>query len=566
MRLALTLALLLAAPAAHAAGISGSIFGSTGAPMYPCDIDVFDRNSGAPVAVTGDSTLPNGNYAVTLPNGRYVVKFRPPIGQHWFQLDELDVRVNNNTVVMHRVLPRGQYLSGRVLGPDGLGVAGANIRFKDAAGNAPNDVQDDGADANGVFQTLVEPGVWNIEIIPPLASHRVPVQLPATDLLSADVAVGVVSVEAGFIVTATVTDAGFFPVLDSKLQARTAPNGSKLYTPLNTTDATGTARAVLPAGVYDFAIIPPPFQPYGTVTARSVVLGADVTLPNFALPAGHTLSAHVVSPSLVGVANVDIDVDSLPAANPRRLETPGDATDGAGNVSVLVPAWKYRVTFNPPVATRLQSMRLDSVQVAGATALGNVVLPQGHWVDVNVVAEGSALPVAGCNLDFQRVATGDLLITIDDVTGATGHTRVVTGQELYRLRVIPPTAGFDTLVVENFRSLGDTTITLALHSPFAGVSPATPRGTLALSPPWPSPSRGAVNVSFSGASGRVELVAMDLNGRRLATLFSGEALGTHSVRWDGSGPGGSPLPAGIYWLRLSSERDGSVSRRVALVR
>ena len=46
--------------------------------------------------------------------------------------------------------------------------------------------------------------------------------------------------------TATVTDAGFFPVLDSKLQARTAPNGSKLYTPLNTTDATGAARAVLP--------------------------------------------------------------------------------------------------------------------------------------------------------------------------------------------------------------------------------------------------------------------------------------------------------------------------------
>ena len=66
MRLAFMLALLFTAPAAHAAGISGSIFGSTGAPMYPCDIDVFDRSSGAPIAVTGDSTLPNGNYAVTL--------------------------------------------------------------------------------------------------------------------------------------------------------------------------------------------------------------------------------------------------------------------------------------------------------------------------------------------------------------------------------------------------------------------------------------------------------------------------------------------------------------------
>lgn len=562
----LLLALLPAAPLANAAGISGLVQDGLGAPVYPCDIDVFDRTTGLPIAVAGDSTLPNGGFAVTLPNGRYIVKFRPPIGAHLFQHDEPDVRVNNNTVVLNLTLPRGQYLSGRVLGPDGVGVAGTNIRFKDAGGNAPNNVQDDGAAANGQFLTLVDPGVWNVEIIPPLASHRVPVAFENVSLAGVDVAMGDVPVAAGFIVTATVTDVGFFPVLDSKLQARYAPNGSKLFTPLNTTDPTGTARIVLPPGTYDFAALPTPLQAYGTVTARSVTLGADLALPNFALPPGHLLNARCVTPAFAPVANVDLDVDSLPAASPRRLETPGDATNAAGDVAVRVPAWKYRVTFSPPVATRLLPVRLDSVQVTGPRQLGDIVLPQGHWVDVSTVEQFSAVPIAGCNLDFVRVSTGQVAVTLDDVTGAGGTTRVVTDSDLYRLRVIPPNALFDTLVVEGFRSLGDTTLTLALRRHTTDAGPGAVPAGLAMAAPWPSPSHGAVTVRFSGEPGPVELSAWDLSGRRVASLYRGDGGGSHTVRWNGADDTGRPLPAGLYWLRLSGRRGNVVSRRVAIVR
>lgn len=560
------LALLLAG-SAHAAGITGNIVNGFGQPQYPCDIDVFDRSSGAPIAVTGDSTLPNGNYAVTIPNGRYVVKFRPPIGAHVFQWTEPDVRVNNNTLTYNLNLPVGRYLSGRVVGPDGLGVPATGIRFRSAAGDAPTNVQDDGTNADGTFLTLVDPGLWNVEIIPALAQHRVPREIRDVSLAGTDQALGDVAVQAGFIVTATVTDQGFFPVLDSKLQARVSPNGGKLFTPLNTTDPTGTARAVLPAGTYDFAALPPPLQSYGTVTARSVTLTADVALPNFALPPGFALSARCVTPSLVGVANVDVDVDSLPAASPRRLETPGDATDALGNVSMMVPAWKYRVTFNPPVATRLLSVRLDSVQVNAARALGNVVLPQGHWVNVHVVAPGTGLPIAGANLDFVRVATGQLQITVNDVTNSLGTTQVVTDGDLYRLRVIPPSAQWDTLVVENFRSLADTTVTLTLQPSVTGVAPGIGAGGgLSLAAPWPNPTTGPLAVSFSADRGRVDLGAWDVSGRRVATLYRGEAFGPRTVRWDGTDDAGSRLPAGIYWLRLTTAEGAARVRRVTLSR
>lgn len=563
MRIALSLALLLVAGTAHAIGIAGTVTRSTGGGVFPCDIDVFDRSTN--VLITTGATTATGSYSVTLPNGRYVVKFRPPTTLHLFQWNEPDIRVNNNTITINPLLDPCRFLSGRVIGPDAAGVGSANIRFRDAAGNAPNTVQDGVTLANGDFFTAVDPGVWSVEVVPLPASHRAPVLLEDLDLTT-DQPMGNVTVPAGFIVTATVTDLGFFPVLDAKLQARVAPGGAKAFTPVNNTDATGTARVVLPAGTYDFAALPGPLQTYGTVTARAIVLDADITLPNFALPPGVLLSAHTVTPSLVSVAGVDVDVDSLVPGGARRLETPDDASNVAGNVSPRVPAWKYRVTFNPPIASKLLSVRFDSVQVNTNTNLGNVVLPQGHWVDANVVVQGAGTPVAGANLDFIRLSTGNIQITTNDVTDAAGQTRVVVDGDLYRLRVIPPTSDFDTLIVENFRSLADTVVTLQLHSRVAGVGPSANTSGLSLAAPWPNPSRGAMSVTFAAERGRVELSAWDLSGRRVATLYRGEAVAPRTVRWSGAADDGGPVPTGVYWLRLAGESGAPLIRRVAFVR
>lgn len=559
----LSLALLLVAGRAHAIGIAGTVTRSTGGGVFPCDIDVFHRSTNA--LVTTGATTATGAYSVTLPNGRYIVKFRPPTTAHLFQWNEPDITVNNNTVTINPVLDPCRFVSGRVVGPDAAGVAGTNLRFRDAAGDAPDLVQDGVTLANGDFFTAVNPGVWNVEFVPPTASHRAPILIEALNL-TADQPLGNVTVPVGFIVTATVTDQGFFPVLDARLQARVAPGGAKAFTPLNNTDATGTARIVLPAGTYDFAALPGTLQAFGTVTARAIVLNADLTLPNFALPPGFLLSARTVTPSLVSVAGVDMDVDSLVPGGARRLETPDDATDAAGNVSPRVPAWKYRVTFNPPIASRLLSVRVDSVQVNANTNMGNVVLPQGHWVDANVVVQGAGTPVAGANLDFIRVSTGNIQITTNDVTNGAGQTRVVVDGDLYRLRVIPPSADFDTLIVEGFRSLADTVVTLQLHPRVSGVDPSGAPAGLLLAAPWPNPARGAMSVTFAAERGRVELSAWDVSGRRVATLYRGEATGPHTVRWSGAADDGAPVPTGVYWLRLAGESGSPLIRRVAFVR
>lgn len=558
----IVLAHALAAAPAAAFGIQGTVTKTTGGGAYPCDIDIIDRQTGLPVVYPGDTTIASGAYVLNLPNGRYDLRFIPAPGSHVFNGDARDVRVNSNMVTQNMSLPTGHYLNGRVVDTGGAPVAGTNIRFKDAGGNAPNNVQDDGAGADGTFHTLVDPGVWNVELIPPVASHRVPVERPAQNL-TADVNLGDVVVVPGFVITSTVTDLGFFPIADAKITVRPAGGGTKLYTPLNTTTVSGVATVVVPAGTWDFSAIPPPGQSYATRTARAITPGGDLTLPNFALPDGISLTALVVGPTAVAVPGVDVDVDSLPAPV-RRLETPNDATDAGGNFAVLVTTGDFRVTLNPPVATKLLSYRLDSLRVANPTNLGTITLQQGHWVSATVLAPGSATPVAGANLDFIRVSDGTLAVTIDDVTNASGFARVVTDKNLYRLRVLPPNANYDTLEVFPFRSLADTTLTLTLPLP-AAAAPASPGAGLSLASPWPNPSRGgALSVAFATTDGPAELSAWDVAGRRLAVLWRGETAGTQRVVWRPREDSGAPVPAGVYWLRLSDGRHAE-SRRFVLM-
>lgn len=85
-----------------------------------------------------------------------------------------------------------------------------------------------------------------------------------------------------------------------------------------------------------------------------------------------------------------------------------------------------------------------------------------------------------------------------------------------------------------------------------GVDLVTLPANLALrAGPNPFRAGGTQSVRFS-AQGRVTLDAFDVSGRRVARLFEGDATGPSAVSWNGRGDGGRLLPAGVYWLRLTT--------------
>ncbi|HTK32368.1 MAG TPA: hypothetical protein VL332_10435 [Candidatus Saccharimonadaceae bacterium] len=111
--------------------------------------------------------------------------------------------------------------------------------------------------------------------------------------------------------------------------------------------------------------------------------------------------------------------------------------------------------------------------------------------------------------------------------------------------------------------------TVAAATTCAGVDEVSCSGTLAVDPPAgsgepaslrllaprPNPARGACDVDFevprSAAGQALDLAVFDLAGRKVATLAHGSAtVGRWSERWQMSASGGTPVRAGVFYVRL----------------
>jgi hypothetical protein len=548
--------------AAVAATLNGRITGPGAVGVHPLDIEVRDSNNHQLLVVAGDTTDVNGNYAMTVPGGKYDLTFKPTVASHLFTGTRTGINVSTTTTT-NLTLTAGRYVSGSVVGTNGAALAGVTIAFHDAAtGAVPPQVQDALTGPGGTYNTLVSPGVYDVSLVPAVASRKVPREFADVALATADSALGRRVLDNGFIVTGTITDGSLFPLANADFDV-TLPNSStKLFTPTDNTTAAGSASFVLPAGTYDIVANPPTGAAFATRTAQAIVVNADKTLPNLALPPGVAVTAHCVNSVGTPVASCDFDADSLPSLH--RLHTPHDGSNATGDISVLVSLTKFRMNIAPPVSTKLLPVIFDSVQVTGARALGTVVHATGHWVNVHVVEQFTGMPIEGVNLDFDDPVTGKTFLTIDDVTDHTGSTRVVTDSRLFNLIVQSPVAGLADLHVNAFRTLQDTTLQLVMtYNPTAGVDGAHGPG-LALAEPWPNPARGEITTAISaGVPSELTLTVLDLAGRRVATPFQGRVLGRHTVTWDARDARGVRVPAGLYLLRLSDGRTVQ-TRRVSL--
>lgn len=100
-------------------------------------------------------------------------------------------------------------------------------------------------------------------------------------------------------------------------------------------------------------------------------------------------------------------------------------------------------------------------------------------------------------------------------------------------------------------------------SPDPGEAPSR----LRLRGPWPNPAAGAVRaVLTSPRRGRAEAEVLDLQGRKVATVFDGPIEpGSRVIEWNGRDVGGGRVGAGIYFL-VARAGGASATARFVVVR
>ncbi|NNF08354.1 MAG: S8 family serine peptidase, partial [Candidatus Eisenbacteria bacterium] len=85
-----------------------------------------------------------------------------------------------------------------------------------------------------------------------------------------------------------------------------------------------------------------------------------------------------------------------------------------------------------------------------------------------------------------------------------------------------------------------------------------PGSGLLLQPPFPNPFASEMRVSFSLPEKGGVLEIFDVRGRRVLRWDAPQGTGTWT--WDGSDLEGRTVPSGVYWLRLRSGEEQSLSR------
>ncbi|HEX7880577.1 MAG TPA: FlgD immunoglobulin-like domain containing protein, partial [Candidatus Eisenbacteria bacterium] len=92
---------------------------------------------------------------------------------------------------------------------------------------------------------------------------------------------------------------------------------------------------------------------------------------------------------------------------------------------------------------------------------------------------------------------------------------------------------------------------------------AAPRA-MVLSAPWPNPTASATRVTLSlPEAGPVDVRLFDVHGRLVATLLEATLpAGAHAIAWDGRDAAGTPVPAGLYFVRSTALGDVRTQRVV----
>ena len=272
---------------------------------------------------------------------------------------------------------------------------------------------------------------------------------------------------------------------------------------------------------------PPPFTPAGIVVASIRLNG--LIAPDPAAPTAIGDRDNDGRPDLM----VKFDRAAVQLILPQGDQVPVTATG----------------TIGPGVFTGTDSIKVKAGQIT-APSLAEVVDPrQAYTVRWNVPSGVNAPSVA-------------LLHSLDH--GATWTLNASHLPNNGQAQWSPPLLLSDSVKVAVVQietsTPGDTLVSGVL-----GVSDffrlATPTGVeplpvrLEFSPIWPSPSIGTARLRYGlPRAARVDLEVFDVQGRRLATLVSGDQeAGWHDVVWDGRTDVGGRAGAGLYFARFRAE-------------
>ncbi len=352
-------------------------------------------------------------------------------------------------------------LNGRLTTPAGAGVYPCDIDVYDNRTGVLVVVSGDTTNANGDYSLTVAAGKYDLVFQPAPALHlfddaRSGISVTSTTTTNRTLA-------AGRWITGRALDMSGSPLAGVNLNFHDASTGAvAAQVQDDISNASGFFTTMVPAGVWDIAIVP-------TAASRSVpvellAVNASTSDADFGavkLKSGFLVSGTVTDGSLFPIAGADFDVRI--AGTGIKLFTPTDNTSAAGAAAFVLPPGLYDVTATPPGAAAFATRTAWAVNINADLALPNLALPPSVTLTAHCVTSAGT-PVVNVDCDVDSLPHMKRLQTPHDVTNATGDVSVNVPLYKFKVNYAPPVATkllpaeFDSLQITGARNLGNVVL------------------------------------------------------------------------------------------------------------
>lgn len=430
---------------------------------------------------------------------------------------------------------QAQSISGLVVTPQGVGLAGVDIDVLGEDGDDP-DVSQDFTVTGGTFNTQVTPGgTFEVVFNPPLP--YLTKKLPDVAIFGAT-NLGTIQLEEGVILTGRCVDALGNPVTSVNLDIIDALTGVDLDPPGDSSGPTGVFTVNVPMGPLEVR-----FDTSGqtgqvlastavAVDTSGVSAGGTFDMGDVLMPPGFRITTVIRNSQNQPVEGVD--TDTVDATTGETIYTPGDSSSSNGLVSVTVPAGTYDFQVCPNPNTLLQSKEIAGLTLGPDVNLGITTLDSGVLLSGSVALTGGG-SLQGVDVDAVDTTTGLPVFACNDNTNPSGTYQFVVPTGTYDVIFTPPySAPFGSDESLGVLVTGNTTVN--------GLLPACPSS---ISYGSGTPGTGGLVPAYATSGGSARLGNPDY-----AFHLSNGVGGGLAAVFVGFGAGSLPFKGGVILVDL----------------
>ncbi len=431
--------------------VSGIVTGP-GGPVAGADLDAEDSETGEKIYMQGDNTDTEGFYHITVPPGAFDISVEPPEGSNLAPAIAYNVSVLGD-ITLDFSLETGYQVSGTVSGPTGSGVADADINVEDGDTGEELYTPGDDTDESGDYLVIVPAGNYDINVLPQISDRLVPA-IEYDVFVISDLLLNF-NLEAGHLVTGTVSDPEASGVGNVDLDVINPSTDEKLFTPRDNTDNSGIYQLVIPQGVYDIDFRPPVIPPYlASLRLQDQYITTDVII-DVTVPYGILLTGLVRNNYQVGVEGVDID--AIDVSDTTDVPLVGDYTDSNGEFSTVVAPGTYNLEIKPPKILRLAAALFPDYSLNIDTYI-EVTLDTG-MVASGTVTDHTGNPMLDVRITAVESSTQEEAFTPGNETGPAGFYEFILKPDTYDLTFDPdPIYGYPDSTLFDIDILTDLVI------------------------------------------------------------------------------------------------------------